>query len=179
MAKATKKEVGKHSSPLTAGKQNLSKEYVARNKEKEDGNNMGAMMHLLDKGRENTQEYKGLWSDEELAESIYQFFSYCADTGLKPAKAGLRLWLGLSKSQWWKWENDKVEEGHKARLLEEASNFMELQYLDRGEAFPTFNMFLLKAGHNYIDKQTLEVNTHNEISKDEISDVVNKLGLDK
>jgi len=114
-----------------------------------------------------------------LEDEIYQYFTYCTEVNLKPAKVGLRLWLGLSKSQYWEWETKPEKYTWKSNQINQANDFMELQYIGRLELYPTGNQFLLKAQHNYIDKQTVEVNTHNEISKDEISDVVNKLGLDK
>ena len=179
MAKATKKEAGKHSSPLTAGKQNLSKKNIEMNKDKREPNQMGEILGVFEHGRYILGEYGGLWTEESLEDEIYQYFTYCTEVNLKPAKVGLRLWLGLSKSQYWEWETKPEKYTWKSNQINQANDFMELQYIGRLELYPTGNQFLLKAQHNYIDKQTVEVNTHNEISKDEISDVVNKLGLDK
>ena len=56
---------------------------------------------------------------------------------------------------------------------------MELQYIGNIESHPTGNIFLLKSSHNHKDKQDIEITTGTDVSKDEINDVIGKLGLDK
>ena len=173
--KKRKKKPGEHSSPEVSGIQNLPKHYIERVK----GTGGGIMEHIMEiykKGKVNSREYKGLWDEESLESEIFDYFEFCTEYDVKPAKAGLRLWLGLSKSQYWEWENNFTD--YKANLLREASDFMELQYLGKLEKHPTGNIFLLKAGHGYSDKQELEIHSK-DVSKEEIGDIVNKMGLNE
>lgn len=58
---------------------------------------------------------------------------------------------------------------------------LEGQYIDRAEKYPTANLFMLRAGHNYIETSKLDVQTTpNTVQNvDEIAEAVKKLGLDK
>ena len=55
---------------------------------------------------------------------------------------------------------------------------MEIEYIEKGEKYPTFNMFLLKSSHQHSDKQEIEV-TNKDVDSDNIDDIVKKMGLDK
>lgn len=171
-----KKQRGKHSSPETSGVQNLPKSYIDRVKGT-GGGLMKDLLELYDIGQANSKEYKGLWTEEDLAREIGEFFDFCAKKDIKPAKAGLRLWLGLSKSRYWEWENEAGT--YKANLLAKANDIMEMQYIGKVESYPTGNIFLLKAGHGYSDKQEIQINSGNDVDSDKIADAVKKLGLDK
>lgn len=172
-----KKKKGEHSCPETAGKQNLPKQYI----DKKKGSGGGLMKDLVEmrhKGMANRQDYAGKWTDEALEKEVDEFFDFCAEKDIKPAKAGLRMWLGLSESQYWEWSTNTSSHPLKSKILAEAAEFMQMQYIGQGEKYPTFNMFLLKAGHNYSDKQEIEV-TNKDVSQEDINDIVSKMGLDK
>ena len=170
-----KKEKGKHSSPETSGVQNLSEAYRAKNEGK-GGGVMKELLGIYEKGKENSNEYKGLWDEESLAREVGEYFIYSAEHDLKPAKAGLRLWLGLSRSRYWEWENEVGT--YKSNIMAKANDLMELQYIERGEMHPTFNMFLLKSSHQHSDKQEISI-TGNSVDKEEIGDIISKMGLNE
>lgn len=177
MGKKRKKKKGEHSCPQTSGKQNLPESYINR----VTGTGGGLMENLVEMrniGMANRQDYKGKWDDESLEREVSNFFKFCAKKDIKPAKAGLRMWLGLSRSQYHEWETNTSSHPLKSDILSEAAEFMQMQYIGQGEKYPTFNMFLLKAGHNYSDKQEVEI-TSKDVSKDEIADTISKMGLDK
>lgn len=171
-----KKQPGKHSSPETSGVQNLPKSYIDR-VTGTGGGLMKDIMEIYKRGQTNTQEYKGLWDEESLSAEIEEYFEFCAERDVKPAKAGLRLWLGVSKSRYWEWENEKGT--YKANLLSQASEFMEIQYIGRLESHPTGNIFLLKSSHGHSDRQDINITSGSNVNSEEIGDVVSKLGLDK
>lgn len=170
-----KKEKGKHSSPETSGIQNLPKSQIDSLKGT-GGGVVKEILEIYEKGRENSKEYKGLWDEESLARELHEYFIFCAEKDAKPSKAGIRLWLGISKSRYWEWENEAGT--YKANLLAQANDFMEIQYISKGEQYPTMNMFLLKSSHGHSDKQEIQI-TGTDVNKDEISDAIAKLGLDK
>lgn len=178
----TKKKDGLHTSPKTAGVQNMSESYISKNKDKHADD--GLMANIYDVYKQGTwarKEYKGLWEDDLLESSIMEYFKFCTERELKPAKAGLRLWLGISKSQYWEWETKPDKYGYKSNLLAQASDFMELQYIGRIESYPTGNIFLLKTSHQHIETSKMDVTTNGQAlqSTEEVKDLVSKLGLDK
>ena len=123
--KKRKKQKGKHSSPETSGVQNLSEAYINRIKGSGGGVVKG-ILEIYKRGNLNSKEYKGLWDSESLERELMEYFEFCAENDIKPAKAGIRMWLGISKSRYWEWEQGN---DYKANLLEQASDFMELQYI--------------------------------------------------
>ena len=175
MGQKRKKVAGEHSCPQTSGIQNLPEKYINR-----VTGTGGGLMENLNKIREhgfiNREDYCGKWTEDTLNEEIGKYFNFCADKDVKPAKAGLRLWLGVSKSQYWEWEKNFTD--FKANLINEANDLMELEYISRVEKYPTGNMFLLKSSHNHSDKQEVEI-TSKDVSQDEIGNIVSKMGLDK
>ena len=175
MGKKRKKKPGEHSCPQTSGKQNLPESYINRLKGR-GGGKMHDLKQIREHGFYNRQDYAGKWDADSLKREIDEYFNFCADKDIKPSKAGLRLWLGLSKSQYWEWEKNHTD--FKSNLINEANDLMEIQYIEKGEKYPTFNMFLLKSSHNHSDKQEVEI-TSKDVSKDEIADTISKMGLDK
>ena len=131
----------------------------------------------METGFKNRENYKGLWDEESLQQEIRNFFQYCAEYCLKPSKAGLQLWLGVSRQTYNEWSKDKIKYGFKSDLIEMANQAMEIQYIERSESFPTGNIFLLKTSHGYIETQKVEVT--NGVNAEDVKDMVSKLGLDK
>ena len=171
-----KKEKGKHSSPETSGIQNLPDTYINRVKNT-GGGKMKELLKIKCKGMENRQDYAGKWTDEDLEREVHEFFEFCAEYDVKPAKAGVRLWLGVSESQYWEWETNTSSHPLKSKVLSESREFMQMQYIGNLESYPTGNIFLLKAGHGYSDKQEIQVTSGNDVNTDKIAEAVKKLGL--
>lgn len=171
-----KKEFGKHSSPETSGVQNLTDYHIEKYKGK-GSDKLEEIMGIYKQGIRNSQEYKGLWSDEELEREINAYFAYIVLNEMKPAKAGLRLWLGISKSQYYEWETNPKVYRYKSNLINMANTFMELEYISKVESYPTGNIFLLKSSHGHVDKSEVNITATTDVSQENILDTVNKLGL--
>src|SRR5699024_3906481 len=106
-------------------------------------------------------------------------FTYVVEKDIKPAKVGLRLWLGLSKSQYYDWETKPQVYGYKSNLIQMANDFMEMQYISQIESYPTGNIFLLKSSHQHVDKQEVNITNVAEVDRNNILDTVTKLGLNE
>ena len=175
-----RKNKGIHTSPATAGEKNMPKDYAEKHKDPD--NQMAGLMPIWNKSFENKERYKGLWTEEDMTREINDFFNYCFDNGVKPAKAGLALWLACSKVQLWEWETKPEKYGFKSNLIQQASLIMEQSYLGRAEQYPTANLFLLRTSHGYIDASKVDVTTNGQsigTTPAEVDEAVKKLGLDK
>lgn len=168
-----------HTSPKNAGEQNMPSNYSE--KHQDDMRTMEKVLPTFQRGLENRENYKGLWTDDDMIDQINQYFSYCSESKLKPCKSGLQLWLGVSRSQYWEWETDKSKKyGRKSNILEMANQAMESSYIERGEKYPTMNMFLLKANHGFIEQNKMDITSNgNTVSATDVSELVEKLGLGK
>ena len=171
-----RKAKGVHTSPENAGEKNMPENYVE--KKKDELNTMENVLPIYNIGQKNRQDYKGKWTPETLKLEITKFFQYCADNSVKPCKAGLRLWLGISKAQYNDWELKPEKYGFKSDLIYMANDVMEITYVTRGESNPTFNMFLLKAAHGMVETNKVEI-TNNNSNPEEVKEAISKLGLDK
>lgn len=166
----------RHSSPATAGAHNLPPGYHKEARRKDVNKIMKRLLPISDRGRKNKQEYAGKWDEESLAHEVNEFFKYCAEFDVKPAKAGLRLWLDLSRSQYHAWETQAT--GYKSDILEKAAAMIEMSYIGNIESHPTGNIFLLKSSHNHTDRSEIEV-TGQGVDKQDIRDQLIKAGLTK
>lgn len=172
-----RKPQGVHARPENAGAHNFPKGYEARNQDKD--NVLAGTLPLFKHGFKNREDYKGLWTEEDLERELFAYFDYCEANNVKVAKVGISLWLGINKDTMYQWANDKAKHGFKCDLIRMAFELVENSYIGRIERFPTGNIFLLKSSHGHIDSSKVEVTTTNTITSNEINEVVNKLGLDK
>lgn len=174
-----RKVKGVHTSPEKAGIKNMPENYPDTHKDPD--NTMAKLLPLYKIGMSNYFEYKGNWTDEQLAEEVSKFFAYCSDNEIKPAKAGLELWLGVSRSQYYDWSAKVEKYGAKSDIISHANRLMELSYIGRAEKYPTANIFLLKSSHGHIETSKVDVTTNGSSAQttDEIEDTISKLGLDK
>lgn len=166
--------------PELAGEANMTDEFLTKNKDKIQDGLMDNLIGLFDKGV--TQRKKGTnWTEEELTISIMEYFTYCADKSLKPSKSGARLWLGCSRSQYHAWQSETAKYGVISDLINMANEVIENQYINRGEQYPTMNVFLLKTSHGHIETSKMDVTSNGQAinTKEEVKDLVSKLGLDK
>lgn len=167
---------GKHSSPSKAGVKNKLKETP---RELETDTLLDRILETVENGKKN-QAYKGLWTEETFAEQVTDYFKYCAEKHLKPNKAGLRNWLGCSRTQYYDWETKAEKHGYKTNILDMAHSIMEDQIINRGEQFPTFNTFLLKTAHGHIETSKLDINQQTTVgTTEDVLELISKLGLDR
>jgi len=172
-----RKAKGIHSSPENAGAENFPEGYAER--KKDDLCTMEKILPMYKKGAQYLHDYKGLWTDEQFEKAVYDYFEYCCENEVKPDKSGLQLWLGVSTSQYYDWTTKPEKYGSKSEILDRAHLTMKTSYTQRGEKYPTFNMFLLKAGHGMVETNKVEITNNSNANPDELKDTISKLGLDK
>ena len=170
----TKAKFGKHGGPQNAGVHNLPKNYADTRKDVK--HTMQNILPIKEHGTVNTQAYKGLWDEESLEREVNAYFEYSFENDIKVAKAGVRLWLGISRSQYHEWETGN--HGYKSDILEAAASAIELSYIGRSESFPTANIFLLKSSHGHSDKTEIEF-TGDNVDATSIKEQIAKMGLNK
>lgn len=164
-----------HGSPATAGVQNMA-EYTEKHKGTDDS--MKMILPVYNIGMGNRQNYNGQYDEESLGTEIHKFFEYCAENEIKVAKQGLMIWLGISRETYNRWQKSP-DLGFKYDMITGANKIMEWGYIQRGESYPTFNQFLLKAAHGMVEPQKIEITSANNVSKEEVADAISKLGLDE
>lgn len=164
--------------PENAGAKNISEEYVASHQDNKPVE--GLMQACTDLFKISCQKTKrgANWTPEELADELANYFQFCADRNMKPAKCGIQLFLGMSDATYYDWQNKPEKYGELSSLINYANKTIESQYVDKIEQYPTGNIFLLKARYSYQDTSKVEV-TSTGISSEELADAVKKLGLDK
>lgn len=166
--------------PEMAGEQNMTKHRIKLDKDKVQDDLMEKLIPLFDEGVK--QRKRGTnWTPEELEISLREYFMYCAENSLKPNKTGARTWLGCSKSQYHAWQSQPEKYGAISDLINLANNIMEDQYINRGEQYPTMNVFLLRSSFGYVEKSQVDITSNGKDinSKEDVQDLVSKLGLDK
>jgi hypothetical protein len=169
---------GIHTSPAKAGKKNMPEDYALKNHDPE--NTVQRLLPMLDKGMAHLKQYKGLWTDDDLALAVRDFFNYCGEHFIKPCKSGLELWLGVSRPQYIAWADHPEKYGAKSEIIQLANTMMETSYINRVEAFPTGNIFLLKTSHGHVETSRIDVVAGaRPQNPEEVKDLVSKLGLDK
>lgn len=152
----------------------MPKEFIE--KHSESNNNMESIIPLFEEG---VSRRKCNWTEEELTIAIKDYFDYCVETDMKPSKAGLRLYLGCSRSQYHAWQTEYGKYGAISDLINLANDTMEVQYVQRVESYPTGNLFLLRTSHGHVESSKVDISTDVKTSTEDIKDVVSKLGLDK
>lgn len=179
----TRKNKGVHTSPQTAGRQNMDWNVINRMKSlRKDENNMGSkVIDIMKLGELNYQKYKGKWTEETLRDSIADFFDFCAESEIRPSQPLLILWLGLSKSQFSEWKRNGSKFQYKTELIEKALLVIEAHLQMDIYKYPTGAIFLLKTSHGHVETSKLDVTSNGESvsSADDVRDAVSKLNLDK
>ena len=166
--------------PELAGEQNMPMEFVKRHNitDIEELKTLEGSVGLFKIAM--VQRKRGTnWKPEELAQYVGEYFQYCVDKEMKPNKAGIALWLGMSKSQLWEWATKPEKYGVISNIIQTANYLMENSYIQRGEKYPTMNTFLLRTGYGYVEKQKVDITSRQEVTTEEIDDVISKLGLDE
>ena len=159
-----------HTSPERAGEQNMENVKMA----KDELGIMGNLVDIMKKGKENEQAYKGLWTAEQLADSISEYFAYCYDRDFKPTLPSLTVWLGVSRQTMWAWRNDPVRGGDKRYILDQAMLLMESYLQSNIDKYPTGSIFLLKTTHGHAETQNIVVKGETD---EDVAERIKQLGL--
>lgn len=175
----TYKNMNIQTKPSKSGVKNMSKEFEDKHKDSEDDGLMANISELFKLGVEKAKR-KSAWTPEDLAREIGDYFDYCVDKGLKPCKAGIRTYLGISRTQYYDWQTNSSKYGEISNLIQNANDMMEMQYIGRAEKYPTANLFLLRTSHGHVETSKVDVVTTNtSVTTEDVNDIVSKLGLDK
>jgi len=159
------------------GEKNLPENYLEKHKAPED-DLMNNIIEVFDCGVKHRKKGSN-WSEADMLEAVRNYFEFCSEKAMKPSKSSLQLWLGCSSSQYHVWQTEPTKYGAISEIITMANKVMETQYTNRGEKYPTFNMFLLKAGHNMVETNKVEITNTKETTADEIKEAIVNLGLDK
>jgi len=165
-----------HTSPERAGEQNMKGMEFPKD---EDGL-MNKIMPIKKEGDWNRTTYKGLWTQETLADAVDRFFDYCTKVSFKPTIPSLAVWLGISKSQIYDWRAHPEKYGYKSEILGEALNIMEAYLQANIDKYPTGSCFLLRTSHGHIEQSKLDVTTNGKdfgTNIDEVNERIKRLGL--
>lgn len=174
---------GVHTSPQTAGRQNMDWNKISKMRSvRKDEFGMGdKIIDVMKMGELNYQKYSGKWTEETLKHSIAEFFDYCAEVQMRPSKPLLLLWLNLTKSTFSEWINNPSKYQYKSNLLKKAMLVIESHLEQDIYKYPTGAIFLLKTSHGHIETSKLDVTTNDKTvtDADEVKDMIAKMGLDK
>jgi hypothetical protein len=166
-----------HTRPDMAGPENLTEERIKRDKQEGADEIMSGLIDLYKITGEHLKEpRKSAWTAEELHKAVLGYFEFCEERSLKPTKSAIQMYIGVSSSQYYDWGKKEEVYGDISATIRWANYLIENQYVNRGEKYPTFNMFMLKSKHGYEDKSTIEVT--NTTSED-VAERVKQLGLSK
>lgn len=166
--------------PSVAGPQNISKEMKRRMKDDTEDNLMRSLIGVFDKGAVNQKRLRTAnWTPEEMLMEIRDYFKYCDEHALKPNKSSIQAWLGCSRQTYSRWTKETERFGELSDVIRLANNIMADQYVNRGEKYPTMNIFLLKSAHGYKDQQEVLITNTDEVKSEDVDELVKKLGLHK
>ena len=171
-----------HTSPETAGIQNMTQVNMKNMRLKKDTDGMNNKINtFMYKGVENKKQYKGKWTEEEFSQTIFDFFKYCDDIELKPTAPLLRLWLSVTRHTINEWRKNPNQYGYKSSIIETAYDIMEAHLQERAEKYPTASIFLLKTTHGHIETSKVDVTSNGAEVTDQsnVLELVDKLGLAK
>lgn len=96
---------------------------------------------------------------DELKQRIRDYFSFCADRGMRPGIESLSLALSTSRQNFWAWTQGKYKDAEWQEICQQAKqviiSFLEAASL-QGRLNPATSIFLLKNWASYSDNYTLE-----------------------
>lgn len=174
----TRKPKGIHTSPENAGPQNLEK-IIDTIAVVENPNIMTTIMEAKRHG--DIKPYTGKWTDDELLDSVNEFFAFCESKNFKPTKPLLRVWLRVSQSQMNDWFNNKDGRYRgKSVIVRYAYDLMECYLQADIDKNPKGSMFLLKTSFGHIDSSKLDITTNGvpAITESTVVQDLQRLGLD-
>lgn len=172
-----RKAKGVHTSPETAGAQNLEGKVLPKDEAGLNQQIYPAWQH--GKGiRHKLEPYGGKWPDDLLEAEVEEFCTYCVENNVKPTQPLLRLWLNVSADTLLQWKKFPDKYGRKSSIIREVLAFMECYLQGNLDKYPTGSIFLLKSSFGHAETTNINV-AGNSTSPDDIKDAIAKLGLNK
>lgn len=117
------------------------------------------------------------WQPEEMAYALSEYFDYFHKNKLKPSRASLQLWLGLTNSAFYKMMSGEKHSDEVREMVELAMLAMEIEYVNRGEQHPTMNTFLLRTQHGYKEDRDVTIKHDFSADKSNIDKMIGNLNL--
>ncbi len=163
-----------HTSPYTAGEHNVENMNLPKDTDK-----LGEkLLPVYKQGMKNKRAYKGLWTDEQLVDSINEMFEYCVEVDILPNVAMLRLWLGVHRDTMHQWRTNKAKYPSKAEIIGTAYEMIECYLQGNIFKYPTGSTFLLKTTFGHVDTKKIDITT-DTVDTEDIKEKIGRLGLDK
>ncbi len=168
----------KHTSPATAGEQNIDDEFIAKNKATEESKSIlsGILQLERESKRLRGADYKGQWTEELFMEYIDKMFEYADELGIEPSIPMLRLWLDISRETYVEW---KMGNSYKSYGIKRAEEKMEMLYHSKLDKNAIPQMFKLKTKYGYVEANQTEVIIKNDVTAENVDTLVQQLGLNK
>lgn len=169
----TGKDRKPRTSPELAGPQNLEGHTFPTISEEEAEFNK--KLYRMFRLRMGTQT--GNWTEEQFDEEILKFFDYCEENDMNPSPPMLCMWLNADSAQLSRWRRSSDSPAY--RPITKAMKMMESRVESRLEKYPVGNIFRLKAYHDVVEPNKVEVvgTTKVEIDPESVAKAVEKLGL--
>lgn len=161
-------------SPETAGPQNLEGcSFPTISEEEAAFNKKLYRMLRLRMGNQTSN-----WTEEQFDDEILKFFEYCDENEMNPSPPMLCLWLNADSAQLSRWRRTPDHPAY--HPITKAMKMMESRVESRLEKYPVGNIFRLKAYHDVVEPNKVEVvgTTKVEINAEDVAKAVEKLGLD-
>ena len=123
-------------------------------------------------------------TDKEVSDRIYEYFSYCEKTGMRPGVELLCLFLGVSRTTLWNWENGiKCTQTRQEMIVHAKSMiaaFLEQSHL-QGKLNPASAIFLCKSWLGYSEDVTIKLESQtmlNQFPKETIEQIIQRRKLE-
>lgn len=178
-----RKAKGIHTCPENAGEKNMTPENMAKMRVQPTGDEADFLSktipifnHAIEM-KKHRQDYGGKWTEEELRNSVMEFFQYCEKNDLEPSPPMLKLWLAISDDTDWEWR--KKDHGFKSEIYRWAYRLMEMRYFGKLDKYAVSNIFKLKTVHGYVEPTRIEVANVQDVTEDNVNELVDKLNLGK
>lgn len=166
-----------HTKPSKSGVKNMPKEFEEKHKDGEEDNVLESLTEMFVDTVKRPR--KSAWTKEDLAREIEGYFNYCIEKTLKPCKAGIRTYLGVSRSQYHAWQSEPQKYGEISDIINLANDVMEQEYINKSQKYPTANIFLLKTSHGHVETSKVDITSNAPATSTEVQDAISRLGLDK
>ena len=120
-------------------------------------------------------------NDEEIADRIEAYFTWCGEKGIVPTWEALALALGVTRATVWNWETGVGCSATRTALIRQAKqilNAVEAELAMTGKVQPVTYIFRAKAVFGYREQQDIVVSVNNPlgatVSADELAKRINE-----
>jgi len=175
-------KIKKHTCPDRAGEKNMKAVLIKADEEKSelDKHNAKMLGKLIRMKNLRRGENETKWTEETFRKNMDLLLDWCYENEVELSIPVMRMWFNVSPRMFNYWKQDE-KYGFIYDTIWEALDLIESITLSKIERYPVGNIFKLKSIHKYCDTQKIDITSNGKeiVSKDEINDLVDKLGLNK